>query len=389
MVAGAGLAALAIAMGIGRFAFTPILPMMQDQFGTSVAQGGWLAAAHYGAYLLGALSAFRMEVSQRFAIRAGLVAIAFGTLAMAFTSDFVAWIFLRALPGFASAWVLVYVSAWALDRLATAGRPDLGGVVYAGVGAGIVLAGTACIALWQAQRVSSDAWLILGLASAAVTALLWPVAGGGHAAPAAAPGMNSSPRGIPDFWRLVLCYGACGIGYVIPATFLPVMAKSIISEPLWFGLAWPVFGTAAIVSTLLAARLTQRFSYRSVWAAGTLVMGIGVLAPLAVPGLSGIVVAALAVGGTFMVTTMVGFQEARRVAHAHTRMLIAAMTAAFSIGQMLGPLLVIALVELGGSLRAAFVVAALPLIIAAYALRASRTSEMERKNERKHALDNR
>ena len=55
-VALAGLVALAVAMGIGRFAFTPILPMMQEDAGVSIAMGGWLASLNYLGYLLGALS---------------------------------------------------------------------------------------------------------------------------------------------------------------------------------------------------------------------------------------------------------------------------------------------------------------------------------------------
>ena len=51
----AGLLALAVAMGIGRFAFTPVLPMMQADLGLSLAQGSWLASANYLGYLLGAL----------------------------------------------------------------------------------------------------------------------------------------------------------------------------------------------------------------------------------------------------------------------------------------------------------------------------------------------
>src|SRR2546430_13524654 len=58
-VALAGLAALAVAMGIGRFAFTPLLPMMQDDAGISLAQGGYLASANYLGYLAGALLAMR------------------------------------------------------------------------------------------------------------------------------------------------------------------------------------------------------------------------------------------------------------------------------------------------------------------------------------------
>src|SRR5215467_15661093 len=97
-----GLLALAVAMGIGRFAFTPILPMMQEDAGVTIAQGGWLASANYLGYLVGALSAMGSGLGQRFAIRAGLLAIAAATLAMAFTGSFATWMILRALPGVAS-----------------------------------------------------------------------------------------------------------------------------------------------------------------------------------------------------------------------------------------------------------------------------------------------
>ena len=64
-IALAGLAALAVAMGIGRFAFTPLLPMMQADAGLTLAQGGWLASANYAGYLAGALWAAAQPVRQR------------------------------------------------------------------------------------------------------------------------------------------------------------------------------------------------------------------------------------------------------------------------------------------------------------------------------------
>lgn len=139
--------------------------------------------------------------------------------------------------------------------------------------------------------------------------------------------------------RLVLCYGAFGFGYIIPATFLPAMAKEIVPDPRVFGWAWPAFGAAAVVSTVCAVRLSVRLSHRSVWIGGHLVMALGVVVPLVLPGLPGIMAAALLVGGTFMVITMAGMQEARR-AGPHARALMAAMTSAFALGQILGPLVV-------------------------------------------------
>jgi len=43
-----GMLGLAAAMGIGRFAFTPLMPLMQEHAVLTMAQGGWLAGANYG-----------------------------------------------------------------------------------------------------------------------------------------------------------------------------------------------------------------------------------------------------------------------------------------------------------------------------------------------------
>src|ERR1700716_3418745 len=87
-VAAAGLMALAVAMGIGRFAFTPLLPMLQEARGLSVAQGAWLASANYVGYLLGALWATTRRVRADAAIRAGMLGVGFSTLGAGWAGDF-------------------------------------------------------------------------------------------------------------------------------------------------------------------------------------------------------------------------------------------------------------------------------------------------------------
>src|SRR5207237_957429 len=83
----------------------------------------------------------------------------------------------------------------------------------------------------------------LGLLSLAIVALLWPlIADGSEAAPTHA---RAALRWTPDTVRLVACYGAFGFGYIIPATYLPAMAKALVHDPLAFGWAWPVFGATA------------------------------------------------------------------------------------------------------------------------------------------------
>ena len=329
-IALAGLAALAVAMGIGRFAFTPLLPMMQADAGLTLAHGGWLASANYAGYLVGALSASRAPLG----IRGSLVAIAVTTFAMAPWPQFELWIALRFLAGVASAWVLVQVSAWSLARLAALGRPQLAGVVFAGVGSGIAVAGLLCLALMSLHAKSGHAWMALGAASLLVALLLWPAFASAQStsAPVGRDGWRA------QWWWLVAAYGAYGFGYIIPATFLPAMARDLVADPAVFGWAWPVFGLAAIASTVALVRFAV--GPRQLWIAAQLVLALGVAMPLVVEGLPGILLSALLVGSTFTVITLAAMRDAQDIARAQSTRLMAALTAAFAAGQIAGPVFV-------------------------------------------------
>jgi len=354
-------------MGIGRFAFTPILPMMQQDAGVSIAAGSWLAAANYVGYLVGALSVMLMPISAPTAIRAGLVTIGVTTLAMGLHDAFAGWLLLRALAGIASAWVLVCTSAWCLERLQPLRRPMLESTVFAGVGTGIALAGAACLAFMRLATTSSRAWIVFGVGSLIVTGVIWPVFGHADRPVSRAPGR---PRLAWDaeWLGLTLCYGAFGFGYIIPATFLPVMARQAIRDPAVFGLSWPLFGAAAIISTLLAGRIRRRVSNRRLWIASHLLMALGVALPVIRPGIAATLLAALGVGGTFMVVTMLGMQEAREVGGAAATGLMAAMTSAFALGQIAGPLAANYLHGADGNFSAALLVACGALVISAAVL---------------------
>jgi MFS family permease len=353
-------------MGIGRFAFTPLLPMMQADSGLTLARGGWLASANYAGYLVGALWAAGQPARPELAIRIGLLTIGLSTAAMGLGAGFSIWLVLRALAGVASAWVLIHVSSWCLERLARLGRPQLNGMVYAGVGTGILVTGLLCVALMGSKAHSSEAWIALGAASLAATAVLWPVfkSSPGSARPADAK-LAWSGQAV----RLVGCYGAYGFGYIIPATYLPVLAARSIEDPAVFGWAWPILGAVAAASTLAVAPLLGKMDNRRVWIGTHLVMALGVVGPLLFPGLAGILLAAVCVGGTFVVVTLVGMQEARRVAgRDQAARLMAAMTAAFAAGQILGPLFVAAMAGAGGTLSGAMAVASVVLVASAGAL---------------------
>src|SRR5688572_24044167 len=156
----AGLLSLAAAMGIGRFAFTPLLPLMARDGQLDLAWGGWLAAANYLGYFAGALTAARLPLDAAKLARVALLLTAATTAAMALPG-LAWWLLLRFAAGVASAWVFVATSVWCLGALARSGRQAQAGWVYAGVGGGIALTGMYCWAAGASGMAARELWLHL------------------------------------------------------------------------------------------------------------------------------------------------------------------------------------------------------------------------------------
>jgi MFS family permease len=182
-----------------------------------------------------------------------------------------------------------------------------------------------------------SAWLCYGLLALLATGFAWrPL------------GRSSAPVGVDErppaagfdreAWRLIVCYGAFGFGYIIPATFLPSLARAVVSDPAVFGWTWPVFGLCAALSTLLSTTLWSKSSPRRLWVLSQLVLAVGVLLPALRSSLATLVTSAVCVGGTFVVVTMAGVRAARELQPHASHRLIGALTASFAIGQLLGPL---------------------------------------------------
>ena len=366
-----GMLGLAAAMGIGRFAFTPLMPLMQEHAGLTLAQGGWLAAANYAGYLAGALWCVRANPDPGAAARTGLAGVALFTLAMAVTVALPWWLLWRFLAGVASALVLIGISAWALQRLAGAQRIHWAGGVFAGIGIGIVFAGLVSFVVGVRGLGPSVGWLVLGAAATVIFATTWRQFAAAQSA-SASLGPMGTPRFDSDAWMLIGCYGTFGFGYIIPATFLPSLARNLLADPAIFGWIWPVFGTAAAASTIAASLLMRNVAPRKVWVACQVAMAIGVVAPAIAPNIGMLLVAAIATGGTFVVLTMAGMQEARRVAGSAAPRLIAAMTAAFALGQLLGPIVVSVFSSGTRALHGPSIAAAVVLVAGAAILTASR-----------------
>lgn len=360
--------ALAVAMGIGRFAFTPILPLMIQEGTVHLAQTAWLSSSNYIGYLVGALSLLKSKRHPLFVVL-GLSLVTLTTW-LASLSD-IGWLLvLRFLAGVASAWVLVSISAFAINWLKSR-QVVTSGLIYTGVGIGITLTGLICsYFIIQSATVnaavqsslsplSSRLWQYLGvialLATLLVTFLLAKINSQFASTAAAKTSLtkathtkatNTNPTASITPAQLKLAnvlttYGLFGFGYILPATFLPQIAKQWLSGQSYL-LIWPFFGLAAALSVVLSQGLQRRynnFSLLGVWRVSQIIMAVGTLLPALWQSLAGLMLSALMVGGTFMVVTMAGLQvAASQVTHYPKYNLSALMTASFAFGQLIGPL---------------------------------------------------
>ena len=335
--------ALAVAMGVGRFAFTPLFPLMVRDGLLSQEFGAWLAASNYLGYLIGALLAAKIRFQPPILLAIGLICTVLVTAAMGLTSSPWLWMVLRFVSGVMSAWTLVATTAWSLRWLATMQRPKLAGVIYAGVGLGIAAAGLFCLVAAAPEVLSTDMWvqLALGALVASCFSLLVSLK---FQSPSVTPStshlntnLNTNPIITTNAKGLIVCYTLFGFGYILPATYLPALGRQLVDDPQVFGLAWPLFGAAAALSTLLVSWSLGHVNRIKIWAISHIFMALGVCLPSVWPSLLSISIAALLVGGTFMVVTMIAMQEARARSVDNSTALIGQMTAGFALGQLLGP----------------------------------------------------
>ncbi|MFO1273478.1 MAG: YbfB/YjiJ family MFS transporter [Rubrivivax sp.] len=332
-------------MGIGRFAFTPLLPMMLHDGVVDLPGASWLATANYLGYWLGAMGCAvqpalwrrwgRAPLAHTTAIRCGLVATMLLTLGMALPWP-AAWALWRGLAGVASALVFVYVSGWCLARLSALGAPSLAGIIYVGPGLGIAVSGFAATAMVAHGLRAATGWTVFAVLALALTALAWPRLQG---AVKVASAVFSEDHHLPrsTIAAFTLAYGLAGFGYIVTATFLPVIARQTLPGSIWLDLFWPIFGIGVAIGALLTVRLPVHWDRRHLLMVCYGMQATGVLMSVWWPTLVGFALGSLLLGMPFTAITLFAMQEARRLWPHNASALIGLLTAAYGLGQIAGP----------------------------------------------------
>ena len=362
----AGLLSLAVGIGIGRFAYTPILPYMSAGLELTKSEAGLIASANYLGYLLGALGAAWRAVpgDPRFWLLGALAASGLSTGAMTFTTSLGAFLLLRFVGGAAGALVMVLASSLVMDRLAAAGREGWAAVMYAGVGTGIAISSLAVPATASGDGDWQAPWFFCGVLCLALSipvAFLLP----SPRAPTQAARSIRTDAGDGGLLRLILAYGLVGLGYVITATFVSDMVRADpVLQPAehW---VWLCVGLTAAPSVALWSWAGRRWGNERAFAIGCLVEAVGVALSVLGGGIWLILLAAGLLGGTFVGLTAIGLIEARHRSTGDPRRNLALMTAAWGLGQMVGPTLAGVLFDSLGSYLVPSLLAAAALAVAA------------------------
>ena len=350
-VLAAGIISLVLMVGIARFAYTPLLPLMQQQAGLGVAAGGWLAAINYMGYLLGAIVAALINdiVLKDRLYRLGIVVALLTTVGMGLTDDFWLWAVLRFFAGLSSAAGLLLGSGLVLYWLIQHDHRSELGIHFAGIGLGIAFAAVAVEAMlhfvdWREQ------WYLLTVAGAlmAVPAWAWlprpevrSVSRGGEA-------LHDRPPG-PAFTRLFMAaYFCAGVGYVVSATFIVAIVEALPGMAGQGGWTFMVLGLAATPACIVWDLIARRVGDINALSAAFLLQIIGILLPVFVPGFAATLVGAVLFGGTFIGIVSLVLTIAGRFYPTRPAKMMGRMTIWYGVAQIAAPAVTGLMAEYGG-----------------------------------------
>jgi MFS family permease len=335
-----GMLGMVVAMGIGRFAFTPILPLMQRDLGMSNTVAGWLAGLNYLGYLAGAIActiAPRLLRSRD--LGGGALLLSLGsTLFMGMTLSPFWWGGMRLAGGVASAILFIVISAEVGESLARRGYGHWFGALYGGIGLGIALSGLFVPQLDRAGGWSA-AWIGIG-----VVAILCAVAGmtlgrtHDYAPPPAAADADRS-GGLRSIGLLATAYFLEGLGYIVTATFLVAIIATTPGLEGFAPYSWVAVGLAAVPSTILWPYLARRVGNKPALLAAFAVQIAGILVSRDATSIVAVLFAAVTFGGTFLGIVALTLAEGNQRMGREGRRAAAFLTASFSVGQMLGPVI--------------------------------------------------
>lgn len=360
---------LTVGMGLGRFVYTAMFPIMLVESSFDFSQLSYIASSNYIGYLAGALLFSLGYWHQRTHIKRHLLACLVGTtillLLMAYDFTYHGIIIIRFLAGLASAGVIIFGSMMILSL--TTSKIIIGSF-FSGVGTGILI-GNELIALGIGIHLSEpQLWLGIGILSGLIVLVsfyCYP-SQSKRSLKIETSSITYAPiKQLIPWFSLVILYGLAGFGYIVTATYLPVIANKIEGAFIMQHL-WSLLGIGAIVSCFLWLYLQSKWGTFSALIANLISQSLFVFISYFSHIEILLIISALGVGLTFMGTTVLVMTLAKQTQSPKWLNLLGLVTLSYSIGQILGPLLTNKIQRTTGAIDFALLLAGFALLVAAF-----------------------
>lgn len=360
-----------IAMGIGRFAYTPILPLMQNALSFTDALAGYLASSNYAGYLAGAILAGVLPLKKHKTdyLRVSLIISVMTTFSMGLSHSYILMLVLRFISGVASAFIFVLASSIVLDKLSTAGKTNWSGFFYSGVGFGIFFS-TLFIPSLNNLFGWEGVWVGLAIVSSILTIFVWLWLKDSTSTIMKKKEQLNERKVPPIKWItwLMIAYGLEGLGYIVTGTFIVSIAEHTSAFKIDSSLVWIVVGIGAIPSCMIWSTLAKKQGFVKSLILSMILQAIGIALPVIWTSQTSLILSALLFGATFMGITTLTTTLARQMIPTNSSRIIGYLTAIYAIGQMIGPTIAGALMSFSQSYHAALIGAASVVLIGALSL---------------------
>ena len=341
-VLGGGILSIILSLGIARFAYTPMLPLMQEQAGLGMAGGGWLAAINYLGYLTGAVTVslisdpFLKDRLYRF----GLVLAVLTTAMMGLADAFWLWSVSRFLAGLSSAGALLLGSGLILNWLIRHDHRGELGLHFAGVGLGIAFGALVVEFSADALDWSGQWWLLTGCAALlALPAWAWLPPPDARATSHGGAPMVDHPPGAAFMRLFIAAYFCAGVGYVISATFIVAIVDAMPGLQGRGGLTFILIGLAAAPACIFWDRVARRTGDLNALIAAGVIQVFGILLPALFPVLWVTLLSAVLFGGAFIGIVSLVLTMAGRYYPTRPAKMMGKMTISYGVAQIAAPAL--------------------------------------------------
>ncbi len=365
-VLSAGIFSLILVLGVARFSYTPLLPLMQQQAGLGIAEAGWLAAINYAGYLSGAIIASRISdlvVKDRL-YRIGMLLAVASTAVMGLTTNIIFWALSRYIAGLSSAAGMLLGTGLILNWLIRHNHRSELGISFAGIGLGIAGCAIAVTMFspwldWQQQWFAFTAIACLLL----LPALRWLPAPDQSGLTTAGQKMEDNPPG-PLYLRIFMAaYFCAGIGYVVSATFIVAIVNKLPGLEGKGNLAFLAIGIGAAPACINWDLIARRTGDLNALLLASILQIVGILLPVMVGGLFATLFGALLFGGTFIGMVSLVLSMAGRYYPTRPAKMMGKMTLAYGAAQIIGPAITGSLAVRLGSYNAGLYFAAAAMVV--------------------------